>query len=308
MIEYITPERIANSIMQDRTFTGHYLIVEGNKDYKFYNKFVTKEISIKEAWGCEKVKSIINILKERNYNRAIGVIDSDFSVILEETIDCDEVFVTDFHDIEVMMLKSTALYSILDLFCSKEKMVEFFKDKDALDILMELGVEIGLLKLANKLYNLGLVFKPEKPEGNQLKYKEFVSDKDLTFLGKDSMIRTVVNYSRNRTGKVASTEDINEKLNLLSTEMYDQAHLVNGHDLTNILFILIKKVLKSSNKMLHDYNSIEDSLILTYDYCEFVKTELFSKLYLWSRDRGINFFKPELTDQVKVRSCLPLAN
>ncbi|AJE53054.1 DUF4435 domain-containing protein [Paenibacillus polymyxa] len=308
MIEYITPERIANSIMQDGTFSGHYLIVEGNKDYKFYNKFVTKEISIEEAWGCEKVKSVIHILKERNYERAIGIIDSDFSVILEEPIDCDGIFVTDFHDIEVMMLKSTALYNILDLYCSKEKIVEFFKDKDALDILMELGIEIGLLKLANKIYNLGLVFKPERPEGNQLKYKEFVSEKDLTFLGKSSMIQTVVNYSRNRTGRVGSIADINEKLNLLAPERYDPAHLVNGHDLTNILFILIKKVLKSTNKMLHDYNSVEDSLILTYDNNEFIKTDLFYKLYLWSRERGVNLFKSELTEQGKVGSCLSVAN
>ncbi|GGO08439.1 DUF4435 domain-containing protein [Saccharibacillus kuerlensis] len=308
MIEYITPERIANSIMQDSTFSGYYLIVEGTKDYKLYNKFVTKEVSIKEAWGCEKVKELIGILKERDFEKVIGILDADFSVILEETIESDKIFVTDFHDVEVIMLKSTALLNILEFFCGEKKVKDFIGDRNVFDILVGLGYEIGLLKLANKLYDLGLVFKPEKLEGNPLKYKDFISEKDLSFLGRDSMIQTVTNYSRNRTGKVSTTENIENKLEVLSKQSYDLLHLVNGHDLTNILFILMKKVLKSTNKMLHDYNSIEDALILTYDNCEFIKTELFSKLYLWSREHEVNLFKQELVDQVKEKASLPLAN
>ena len=46
----------------------------------------------------------------------------------------------------------------------------------------------------------------------------------------------------------------------------DLMQLVNGHDLANFLYILMKKILKSKNKMLNDFTCIEDSLILAYDF------------------------------------------
>lgn len=287
----MTPVRIANAIMQDSTFIGHYLIVEGKKDFKLYNKYIDKENKIREAWGCEKVKEVLTILEERGFHRKLGIIDSDFSKILDINHDLTNLFVTDFHDIEVAMIKSNALLNILEIFCDEQRLTEFKKEREITEWIFSIGKKLGYLKLANKIYGLGLVFKPKLPDGNQLKYKEFISERDLSFLGVEKMIQTVINYSRNKSDNIATFEEINEKYNEVAQNAYQEDQLVNGHDLTNILFILIKKVLRSNNKMLLDFNSIEDSLIMSYEANDFVQTRLFLELFQWSMTNGFNLFK-----------------
>ncbi|WP_040951740.1 DUF4435 domain-containing protein [Gorillibacterium massiliense] len=311
MLENMTPERIANSIMQDTTFPGYYVIVEGKKDYKFYRKFINENHRIKEAWGCEKAKQVLKILTERNFERKIGILDSDFSKILNDTYSQVNLFYTDFHDIEVMMLKSNAFKNVINIYCTEEKVFGFKKENnnDLLGIIFNLGTEIGLLRLANTIYDLGLIFKPEKPEGNKLKYRDFINEADLSFLGHDKMIETVINYSRNRSSKMKSKEEILNKLIEVAQKYYDIEQLVNGHDLTNILFILMKKVLKSTNGMLCDSDSVEYSLIMSYESKYFLSTQLFMELQIWSSINGVNLFQEELIDLVTpVDSGLKQAN
>ena len=203
------------------------------------------------------------------------------------------LFITDDHDIEVMIIKTKALESVLNVFCSKEKIKEFEKVKgiSIRDALFILGKEIGYLKLANKVYDLGLVFKPKDTEGNQINYTNFVCDKKLEFLGVDKLIDTIINYSRNKSEIIKSREKISEKLSAINSQELDLMQLVNGHDLSNFLYILMKKILKSRNRMLNDFNCVEDSLILAYEFKHFKETELFSQIVDWSKLNGVHFFE-----------------
>ncbi len=119
----ITAERTANAIMLNTSFEGHHLIVEGKKDQKVYEKFINdKEIIIQIAFGKEKVKEIIRILTERGFNRKIGIIDADFIRINEEEDIIDGLFITDDHDIEVMIIKTQALENVLIRFALNQKL------------------------------------------------------------------------------------------------------------------------------------------------------------------------------------------
>lgn len=291
MINYITADRIANAIMQDTSFSGYYLIVEGNKDYKLYKKFFSENIRIREAWGCEKLREAMVILEERGFENKIGIIDSDFSRILDIKWDINDLFITDYHDIEVMMIKSNALFTVLNVYCKEEKIHEFCDITMIYNIIVDIGKQIGILKFVNEVYKLGLIFKPKEIEGNQLKYKEFVSEKDLSFLGVEKMIQTVINYSNGKSKNIQNFDTILQRFMELSNKNYDEDQLVNGHDLSHILFILCKKVLKSSNRMLVDFNSIEDSLILSYEAIDFVETKLFENLLKWSIENQVELFK-----------------
>ncbi|WP_124981280.1 DUF4435 domain-containing protein [Nonlabens xiamenensis] len=294
MVEHITVERIANAIMLNTSFNGYYLIVEGPKDSNLYGKFVDdKNIAIKEAFGNQRVQNVLELLEERGFDRKIGVIDSDFRKITGDLIELDGLFLTDDHDIEIMVIKTKALESVVRVFCSKAK-IESFEKKNGKTIrekLLELGTEIGYLKLASKTYDLGLVFKPKNPEGNQLKYKNFISDKTLEYLGDEKLIETVFNYSINRKVKTESKEVINQRLLDIKKDDYDVSQLVNGHDLSNVLFILMKKVLGSKNNMLYDHNAVEDSLTLAFDYDDFKATDLYKNLETWSVQNQIQLFK-----------------
>lgn len=298
MFEYMTPERTANAIMQDTTFNGTYLIVEGIKDFNLYNKFINigGAIEIKQVGGKENVIEIIKILEERNFNEKIGIIDSDFSKIIDEEQLVSDIFTTDHHDSEVMMFKSPALETVLYLYTTKLKLDEFSSNREIKGIILETAKEIGLLKLANHLHNLGLAFKPKNIDGKSLKYKDFIDERTLQFKGREQLIDTVFNYSINRSNQIANKEFIKQKLEEVSKKQYDLLQLVNGHDLSNVVFLLLKKSLRSSKKSLCDYNTIEDSFIMSYEARYFIETELFKSLYEWSVSNNIDFFKEDIKE------------
>lgn len=293
MEENLLADRIANAIMMDKSFSGYYLLVEGIKDYKLFSKFIyQKNIRIKEAFGVEKVQNVLKILSERNYAEHLAIIDSDFANILDSVEEVDGLFLTDYHDTEVMIFNTKALDSILRMFVSSSKIIAFEKkhNKRIKDAIFELGSEVGFLKLANKIYGLGLVFKPATVDGNQIKYKDFIDDKEFTFKGHQALVTSLLNYSRSKS-VTKSEKEILESLKIVSSSKYDVNQLVNGHDLSNILFLLMKKVFASNNKMLHDFNSIEDSLTLAYEYEDFKATDLYKNILAFGQLRKVQIFR-----------------
>lgn len=292
MEESITPVSIANAIMLDTSFANHYLLVEGVKDSKLYGKFFDKDqVRIKETFGCENLKKCKSILNERGFERCFGIIDRDFHEILGTLPVEDGLFVVDMHDIEVVMINSSALDHILSIYTTNEKINSFetVAKKSLQEILFDLSNHIGFLKLANKVHDLGLVFKPKDVDGPQIAYNKFISDK-LEFLGVEKMIDKIIDYSRNKSNNIKNKDYILEKYNEIAKDKYDRNHLSNGHDITNILFIFLKKSVRSTNKMLFDFNSIEDSLILAYDINEFQKTDLYRDIKNYFDLKGINLF------------------
>lgn len=296
MQQYITSSRIANAIMQDKSFDGFYLIVEGKKDYKLYNKFICNEnIKIRQAFGKEKVKEVIKILDERNFEKKFAILDLDFDRINGTKENNDNIFKTDCHDSEVMILSTRALENTINNYCNTNKIRQFerSKNKSIRKIIFDLGSKIGKLKLANNNENLGLSFKPKELNGNKLKYCNFISNTDLSFLGLDKLIETVFNYSNNRSNNRSEKQIIYKEYLKVDKIEYDINDLVNGHDLTNILFIFIKKIMKSSSKSIKDSDSIEESIILAYETSYFKETNLYKSIKQWGEDNKIKIFNFE---------------
>jgi hypothetical protein len=294
MEAHIQAVRVANAIMQDNSYSGYYLIVEGVKDSKLFNKYVDhSNVRIREAFGRANVEQVLNTLSERGFNKKVGVIDSDFDELLNVKSTTPDLLKTDHHDMEVMIFKSKAFDEILKVFCSMTKIAKLEKGAALTirDIIISLAEELGYLKIANKIYNMQLHFRPAKPDGNQLKYHHFIDEKTLKFKGIKALIETVRNYSNGKSENLATYETAHQ--NLLSQQKidYDVYHLVNGHDLSNILFLVMKKTLASQNKMLTSHHSIEDSLLLAFDYDDFKQSKLFKLLTEWADERKFIFFK-----------------
>ncbi len=294
MEEYLTPERMANAIMQDSTYNRYYLLVEGVKDYQLYSRFINEEdIKIKKAFGHFNVIEIFKILSKRGFDKKIAIIDSDFRKVLNENIGIEGIFQTDDHDIEVMIMKTNALYDVIKIYCSKDKIENYRKtvENDIRQYLFNLALELGKLKLSNKKNNLGLVFKPKRTNDPQIGYKLIFDTKNnLNFAGINRLIDISINYSKDKSERIEDKMIIWDKTMKMDFEIYDISQLVNGHDLSNILFLFIKKIL-TSKKPLVDFNDIEDSLTLAYDSSDFVKTDLYKDINLWANKVGISIFK-----------------
>lgn len=292
MTESITPERIANAILMTGSSEKYYLLTEGAKDTALFGKFINKDaIVIKTAFGCTKLRKCIKILKDKGFSRYLGIIDSDFHRILNTAPDEDNLFIVDYHDIEVMMVKSRALDYIVKTTGCSEKLEKFEKDKgdSFLNLLLNSAKNIGYLRLANNINGLGLKFKPEKPEGKQIPYKDFIND-DLSVKENDTMISRIMDYSRAKSSNLKDINEIRMKYQEVLEKEFDIYQLVNGHDITNILSLFFLKNMKCKNNLVATHNTIADSLILAYDISEFKKTDIYNDLKSWSTDNDVLFF------------------
>jgi hypothetical protein len=297
MEQYITADRIANAICQYTTFKGCSLLVEGKKDMKLYSRFFDKDhVRIVQTFGKYKQREAYQILQGRGFARKLGIRDADF-LRVEGNTKYDpnfagDIFPTDHHDSEVMVFNSAALDHFIAGVLDKDRVEQFENEmkKTLREVVLELAYVLGCLKLANKRYTLGLSFKPEKPDGNTLKFGKFIDFKTAKFLGNELLINTVWEYSKNRGVEVSKKPEILDKLSLIISVKHPTLEIVNGHDICEIISLLSKDALKSNNKALQIAGCVEDMLRLAFDSAEFVKTGLASKLRAWQEASGNRLF------------------
>jgi hypothetical protein len=181
MREQITPDRIANSIRLLRSdHEGVFLIVESPSDKLIYERLVNKqEVRITIASGKNNAIKALSILEKENFCRVVAVIDADFSRIEQQIPDINNLFLTDEHDLEMMLIKSAAFDKLLKERGSEEKIASF--PKDIRETLLKLGQEIGKLRLLSLRNKLDLKF-----EG--LNFSKFI-DKEKLSINIDELIR-----------------------------------------------------------------------------------------------------------------------
>jgi hypothetical protein len=280
----LTAARIANAICQDVSFTGIYLLVEGRRDVKLYGKFVDDTaVRIKATWGKYKLREVYQLLNNRGIENVVGIRDADFLRIegnAKFSADYkDAIFPTDCHDAEIMIAYSGVLTDYLRLVAEEDRVAEFEKQAGTtiLELIISLIYEIGCLRLANKKHQLGLSFKPEKPEGNRLKVAKFISVPDWK-ISRSSMINTAWEYSQNRGNQVATREKISQALEIMVAGGHPAKEIVNGHDFSAVLHMVSVTGLKSKNKLLQDPGCVEDLLIAFFDIRRFAATSLYSRV------------------------------
>lgn len=278
----ITPQRIANAILQDKSHKGYYLLVEGKKDIPIYRKFVSSElVKIKPTFGKHQMRLAYELLNRRDFEKKFGIRDADFIRIRGKYQDNYEskLFITDCHDSEGMIISKESLYDFLHSVSNGNKIRAFEEAYSNIrELIYGLAYPIGCLRLANKNKNLGLSFKPKKPEGNRFKISNIISDKTFSYKGHLSLIDTIYNYSTNRGNELAKKEEILNSLLETIRMGFDKENIVNGHDLSQILLIICKKGLKSRSKLLADSDCVESLLSLSFSLPHFTQTGLYDLL------------------------------
>lgn len=289
----ITPARIANAILQDSRYQGHYILVEGAQDIKIFKSFFMKErANLKVMHGKKNLHDVYVLLQDRGFDRMFGIRDADFLRLPDNekfNVDYDKpIFPTDFHDAEGMVVNSPALMDFISNISNDEKIKNFEEiHGNLVDLAYSLAYPLACLRLSSKRDQLGLSFKPKDREGNRLKFKKFICEKEIKYLGDEALINTVWEYSKSKGDNVANKEDIRKSFDIVRSSNYDVCEMVNGHDLAEIIFIICKKGLRSHSKLLVDADCIEDLLFLAYESLYFKKSNLFTKIDEWQRNKEI---------------------
>lgn len=283
----MTSARMANAIMQDTSFKGYHILVEGVQDVKLFKRlFLENNARLSITHGKHNMRDVYEILTTRNFDKKIGVRDADFLRIKNNGKYNKNfslaIFPTDYHDAEGMVINSPAMMHFLEVISTKDKINNFEKSNGPIiDLIYNLSYPLACLRLANKRFELGLSFKPKERDGNKIKFKKFICDKKANYLGDESLVNTVHEYSKNRGSQVSAQAYILEKLAEVKAENHSIKEIVNGHDIAEILFIVCKKYLNSQHKALVNADCVEDMMFLAYESSYFKSSNLFSLINTW---------------------------
>jgi 5S rRNA maturation endonuclease (ribonuclease M5) len=271
MKDQITPDRIANSIRLLRgDHEGVFLIVEGHSDKLIYERLVNKqEVRVTIASGKNNAIKALSILeKEDNFRRVVAVIDADFSRIEQQIPDSNNLFLTDEHDLEMMLIKSAAFDKLLKERGSEEKIKAF--TEDIRETLLKLGQEIGKLRWLSLRNKLDLKF-----EG--LNFSKFI-DKEKLSINIDELIISIKNHSQKLS---LYEQQIKQDLSVISDENHDPWQLCCGHDFISILAIALWKVLGTRNANDVKKEDLERELRLAYELSYFYQTQIYTLMVNW---------------------------
>ena len=262
-----------NAIMNDfRMSVSHpqyekiTLYVEGETDVMLFRNIINEQlVKLIPVRGKRNVIDIMKGLYINYIGRVYAVCDADFDHIREESQIHSSygIFVTDYHDIEVMMLLSSALKKIVN-----QKSIDnsnSFSEKILTEVIAICSV-IGLFRLINLENSFNVKF-------SAMNFNEFVKfDEDKLLLDLDKLLEQLIRISP--TIKV-NKKELTRRYLEYSIEDYDFKQLCCGHDCTNVLSIFFTK---SENILGKNFKKslVEKDLILAFN--EYDKYSVFNNV------------------------------
>lgn len=270
----------AEILMSRQTFKGSFLIVEGDDDSRFWRFRIHKtECEIVIGGGKPAVKGGISRLDQRGFKGALGIIDDDFDSLASIPPGSSNLISTDSHDLETMLLRSSAFEKLLAEHGnpSRIRAFEFKNGKTVREALLERGSPFGQLRWLSARKQMGISFKELIP-------RRFV-DSSNWILNKVDLISTAANQPIN-----LSADELARELDLLPVA--DPWLVCHGHDLIDLLAIGFERVLGNSKP---GRDGISSFLRGAIDTRELATTHLWTGIQGWeSANPPYIVLKPEL--------------
>jgi hypothetical protein len=269
--EFLTDDRDANQIRLRRsTFSGTFLLVEGSSDKVFYERFIDKivcQIVIVTGQPSSKLRviAVLDILNKSNFDGVLAIVDADFDRLENSVYEVVNLLRTDTHDLETMLIDSSALDKVIAEFGSEEKIAKL--QLDGRTSLVEAGRSIGYLRWISQCDGLNLTF-------SDLRFSKFIDDKTLQMNELD-LIQEVKNKSQAFSLK---TEYLQQRIADEKNKGFNPWQVCCGHDLVEILAFGLRRTIGTMNV---DVDSLERSLRLAYEEVYFRKTQLWINIRQW---------------------------
>lgn len=272
MREFLTPADRANEIRMARSlYNGAFLVVEGEKDALFYKRLANWRVMI--AHSKENAAQVLMILESDDFAGVLAIVDADFDALEGRIFVSSNIFLTDTHDLETMMLRSPALEKLLLEMGSETKLGEFVKSrgKELREALLEEGLHLGYLRWVSLRHGHTLKF-----EG--LNYRDFTDLVTLT-INQSKLIKTIKDHSQKPQ---LSDRDLQQQIESIRDETHDKWLVCCGHDLIGILSVGLHKAIGSQKYWKEiEPEILERSLRLAYESVWFRDTRLYASIREW---------------------------
>ncbi|MDM8515037.1 DUF4435 domain-containing protein [Desulfobacterales bacterium HSG16] len=285
MLDYATPASLVAEIDMMRTaFSGAILLLEGESDSKFFQKFIDdNHCNILIAQGKENAVDAIKIANSEGKKGALAIIDADFWRIDEYECPHDNLLMADDHDIESMIFNSEAFDLIKNEYCSKEKIGKF---DDLKRYIYDRAFPIAVLRFLSHNKRLELVFK-------KIDYKK-ITEKGSIDIKEEILIKNIISQTKeNAKNKGKSTtlpsdDAILEAWSQMAVKCrdYELSELCCGHDLTELFARGLRTVFANQDKAVANRENMEKVFRLSFDTTHFNKTALSGLIKDWEQNNS----------------------
>ena len=267
--------------MKRSHYAGCFLIVEGRDDRMFFERFVNRSYcAVQVAGGKPNVIDVIEILDaDDNFSGFVGVIDADLDHVAGYSWQSSNLMFIETYDLEALLIKSTALESVLIEFGSTKKIS--CRAQNPRKELIDAALPIGCLRLHSRRSELTLKF-------DGMRYARFV-DRDSLQTDVRELVREVKN--RSQRSDLAYDDTVQEILSIRST-VNDPWLVCCGTDMVEILSIGLRRALGTNNAGAVTPDELRRCLRLAYQWQELTDSQLGRDLREWAeRNPGFRVLK-----------------
>lgn len=244
-----------------------FVLLEGETDIKlFRNIFSHQYVDTTALHGKEKLLIALETLQTEGYSQLIAIKDADFDH-LEDVNYPDNLFATDYHDMEVEMIESDALNSIINEYADEEcysLLIENLRDG-----IYSIAKEIGYIRWHSD--RVGGLFNFKR-----IAWSTLISYNDCQIsFNRERLIELLLE-------QIEDAIDIEDGISQLKESASDKRQLSNGHDLTLLLSNYFSSNINQSK--------IEQALRLSYTMEQFQTTSLYDNLKDWASSNSYRLF------------------
>jgi hypothetical protein len=274
MRQYLNENDTVGEIRQARRHpTGKnylWVLVEGITDQKLYAKLIDGKNTKVEMvhGGVEKLREVLVILSQET-SQVLGIRDADFLHLNHQLESIENLFLTDVHDSEMMMLSSDIVFQSVVAEHLFHQISNFITLRN--QILISLSFLAGI-RWINESECLELNFKSG--------LAKFYNAQNL-LIDKQLCIAEIEKSSPNKKKAINLTEVENKIAN--TTDYYNLCH---GHDFESAFALHVSKV---TSKSIND-KDVGAGLRQSYRKEDFALTALYASLKNWEQQTGYTLF------------------
>lgn len=281
---WISKNYLANTVRMSR-FRGSFLFVEGISDSKFFKKFLnTRRCRILYGKSKQIVLEALRILNQdesfnRQIKRYLALVDRDYDLILGREIHDPNLIYTDTRDLECLLIASPALEKLLTEHISANPALKnlniFTKANGSVrEAIIKIAEPIGLLRLYSVKMKKNLNFE-------DLNYLEFMQLDLSNFIidTKTMLIQILRKKGVQQFSEITIRAEIETIKEEIPSDFQDPFQICSGHDLTNILAILLRELFNCS--WIRSNFILEKELRLAYESAFFEQTDNYRILLNW---------------------------
>jgi hypothetical protein len=275
--EDITPESKITELRLDISHPKSrgkvFVLLEGESDVKLYRKLFNNDTcKIETIPGgkifLEKGLETLNDI----YKLIIGIRDADFLHLEGQKPQFSNLFLTDYHDYELMMASESQCHCPIFFehtkIASKEHNLIFEKLLNSIQFL-------GYFRWYNEIENLEFNFR-----GLGL---NDLFDKRTFAIDDKTLIQTVI--TRSRDAKIKDVEQIFDSVQGLYDSQHDLFQVCNGHDFMKVMAILCSSSRKGINE-----KDMASQFRVAYSQDMFKKTQLFKGTSDWASQNKVTLY------------------